>query len=405
MDLDLGCFNYGADKPGPQARAELSWRLENSLSDYKIVVTSPAPDGTPSSNKKTSHDETKSPPKSEEVYHVHRSMLAVGPHNSLYFARLFLSKTELTEHASNTSSVELEPSAANAFPKMLDFIYSARKDKASNVTSQDAVPLRYLASYFGVEALFEEVNNFIRSDLKYTNAPIYVAEAMIYNDEKILDAASLLCAQNVTNIAPEVMAALPLKCFRDILLSPNLDGQRQQNSEIISRQIASFCRKHDGEVDKEVVLELTAEKVLPNIAHDEAFYMMSLSRAYSLPRESEEEGAGASLHERCISVLSTNWKSAIIPSIDDEGGALGGGTGYKSLPGETKVELLETVVKKIKEEVEFKLPCMDCGGFTCRGSDGMCSSCNRPSMNCYRCQKRFYDSYATRRCPRCYNYN
>ena len=111
---------------------------------------------------------------------------------------------------------------------MLDFIYSAQKHKASNVTLQDAVPLRFLASYFGVEALFKEVNNFIENDLEYTNVPIYLAEAMIYDDKKILDAATLLCAQNVKKIAPEVMAALPLKCFRETLISYATSHQRQK---------------------------------------------------------------------------------------------------------------------------------------------------------------------------------
>ena len=357
MDLDLGCFT---DEPGMQARAELSWGFDpENLSDYKIVVTSPAPDGTLILKKKTSHDETKSPPKSEEVYHVHKSIIGVGPHNSLYFARLFLPVTEVADHASKTISVELEPSAANAFPKMLDFIYSAQKHKASNVTSRDAVPLRYLALCFGVEALFEEVNNFIRTDLEYTNAPIYLAEAMIYNDVKILDAASLLCAQNVKKIAPEVMAALPLKCFQEILVSytpSHKRKKRKEYSEILSRHVAAFCRKNAKELDHKILLELTGEEVLPSIVHDEAFYMMSLSRTYSLPRTSEE-GTGTTLHERCISALSTNWKSAIIPSIDDEGSALGEGAGYKSLPGETKVELLEAIMKT--STVKHGLSCMN----------------------------------------------
>jgi len=408
MNLDLGQFNYGADKPGPhQARNELSWRLdpEKSLSDYRIIITTSHED-TPQS-KKTSSTTKKKSSKSGEVYHVHKSMLAIGPHNSLYFARLFLSETELSENASNTSSVELEPSAAKAFPKMLDFIYSSQKGKASGVTSQDAVPLRYLASYFGVEALFEEVNAFIRNDLKFTNAPIYVTEALTYNDEKILDAASVLCAQNVTEIAPETMAELPLKCFRDTLLSPSLQNQRQQNSDIISRHIAAFCRKHDEELDKDILLELTTKEVLPSIAHDEAFFLMSLSREYSLPT-TPLDGSKTTLHERCINALSTNWESAVVPGINDKDVVAGDGLGYASLPVETKVELLEAVVKK-SGTTASELLCMSCGSFTCGKTDGRCSSCSEYSRTCSFCNKRSCQwqdySYDPNECPHCDQYN
>jgi len=395
MNLDLGQFNYGADKPGPhQARNELSWRLdpEKSLSDYRIIITTSHED-TPQS-KKTSSTTKKKSSKSGEVYHVHKSMLAIGPHNSLYFARLFLSETELSENASNTSSVELEPSAAKAFPKMLDFIYSSQKGKASGVTSQDAVPLRYLASYFGVEALFEEVNAFIRNDLKFTNAPIYVTEALTYNDEKILDAASVLCAQNVTEIAPETMAELPLKCFRDTLLSPSLQNQRQQNSDIISRHIAAFCRKHDEELDKDILLELTSKEVLPSIAHDEAFYLMSFVREYSLPTVSRKRSE-TTLHERCIRALSKNWISAVVPEMTDGGIEEETDKGYNGLPAEVKIQLLEAIVKKHARD----MTCADCETFT--EYDGYCSSCRRYSMKCRYCKERFCDDDHSNCMPQC----
>mmetsp|Transcript_16886 Transcript_16886/g.26362 ORF Transcript_16886/g.26362 Transcript_16886/m.26362 type:complete len:404 (-) Transcript_16886:34-1245(-) len=402
MNLDLGSFKYNQDEESPssgcQAKAKLSWRLdpEESLSDYKIVVTTPndANEDRPQARKRPGKKRKKKKNEGSVEFSVHKNILAVGPHSSQYFARLFLSETELTEHTSNASSIELEPSAAKVFPKMLDFIYSSKHDYVlDDITSQDAVPLRHLASYFGVEELFEEVNAFIREDLKYTNAPIYVTEAVIYNDEKILDAASVLCAQNIEDIAPDVMASLPLKCFRDALLSPDFQNERKRNSTVLSKHVAAFCRKNTEELDKKILLELTDKEAISMIDSDEAFYLMNLSRKYLLPTTSKKE-PGATLHERCISALSINWSTVIVPGIKEKGCK----NGYKSLPAKDKVELLEAVVINSLDPA-----CMNCHNASCRKSDGYCLACGRYSRKCRYCKKRVLQGI-NGMCPDCRNY-
>jgi hypothetical protein len=133
-------------------------------------------------------------------YNIHKLIVGAGPRGSQYFLRLFQSNQTMTEAQSRTSKIELESSAAVAFLTMLDFMYAPYCAQYSSscsdtrVISSDivasthmAVALRYLAQYFGVPTLFDSVNQFIQKDMKKDNIHIYLKEAIIYVDDKIID--------------------------------------------------------------------------------------------------------------------------------------------------------------------------------------------------------------------------
>lgn len=393
MDLDFGSFRSGADQPDAEDDACLSWSLDpenKCMSDYKIIINTVA---------------TSTSQEQEVVYHVHKLILTLGPRKSLYFARLFRSGIEVAEHARNTSSIELEPSAAKAFPKMLDFMYSPNKeDEGEFVTPEDAVVLRHLASYFDVEALYDEVTQFMRNDLTNipTNAPLYVADAILYRDDKILEAASSLCVEKFDKIEPEVMAKLPLQFFRETLLSSSLI--QEENSDVLSRHVAAICRYHVDEINRAMILELTDNDTIPTIASDVALYLMGLSDTHSLPKTSEAEtSTGPTLHERCVKVMSKEWCDMIYPNIVDGNEEGAGGGEYSSLAPEFKVELLEAIVKSLpefclKEKCANSILTKDSNGHT------KCKQCNKYQTRCrnQRCRKRFqYLFKFSRSCPHC----
>ena len=108
MPFDLDDFGVAA--AGTEARPVLSWREspETSLADWtlKIVVAD-------SSGRRATE------------YHCHKTALGVGPRSLPYFERIFQG-SGLAEHAVGTSEIELQASAADAIPVLLDYVYLPR---------------------------------------------------------------------------------------------------------------------------------------------------------------------------------------------------------------------------------------------------------------------------------------
>eukprot|EP00521_Asterionellopsis_glacialis_P012627 CAMPEP_0195303232 /NCGR_PEP_ID=MMETSP0707-20130614/32451_1 /TAXON_ID=33640 /ORGANISM="Asterionellopsis glacialis, Strain CCMP134" /LENGTH=231 /DNA_ID=CAMNT_0040366719 /DNA_START=72 /DNA_END=763 /DNA_ORIENTATION=+ len=172
----------------------LTWRLDpdESLSDWTLTVISNNELDQSNESKDTNESRSDEPdktgleeplvrtleqsPKSmfpSRKYFVHRTQLGVGPRRSEYFSNLFkkkrMSMSESSETTESTSKhkgtrIELRPSAANAFPIMLDFIYSPVGSPVE-ATTETAVALRHLATCFGIRELFDSITTFIKNDL------------------------------------------------------------------------------------------------------------------------------------------------------------------------------------------------------------------------------------------------
>eukprot|EP00900_Chrysochromulina_parva_P000450 jgi/Chrpa1/10405/Chrysochromulina_OHIO_Genome00004275-RA len=104
MSFDFGEFSVPTEDGEPQ---RLSWRddPERSLSDWTIIVTCGA---------------------RTQTFNVHKVMLAAGVQLSEYFKSVFTGGgRDLREGISKTTTLELEETAADAFPHYLDFAYTA----------------------------------------------------------------------------------------------------------------------------------------------------------------------------------------------------------------------------------------------------------------------------------------
>jgi hypothetical protein len=139
---------YDSDQE-PAEEAALCWKMDlvKSFSDWTIEIVS-KPGG-----------ETK-----VDIYNCHKIILAVGPRCSDYFARLLQTGDRFPEGQSNTSRVELEVLAAEAFPVLLDFMYDQNSTLAVN--SKNASALHYLGQYFGIRRLRWEARQFWTSDVR-----------------------------------------------------------------------------------------------------------------------------------------------------------------------------------------------------------------------------------------------
>ena len=173
----------------------LSWRRDwdQCFSDWTIIVQSQKTKEAASFNL-PAEDDGKSVSLAEvegtveTTYHVRKHVLGAGPRGSQYFARLFQGNGGMTESKDGISRIKLEPSAADAFPHMLDFVYDRRYPEDAKATSSTAVALRFLSMYLGIPTLFDNINQFIERDLHRNNLHTYLQEARIYQGDAIVSA-------------------------------------------------------------------------------------------------------------------------------------------------------------------------------------------------------------------------
>jgi hypothetical protein len=195
-----------------QLRHTLLWRQdpEESFSDWKIILKDDiACVGDTDSavrDEKKAHDGEKNDTASAKsddndkdgttklstetapltkTFHVHRNILASV---STYFRSLFRKRkhSQTSEHQTQTSIIKLHPEAIKSFPMFLDYVYNGTLGKLGFERS-NAVALRHLAMYFGVDTLFKEISELILLDFRNESfQKKYNNHATFFNDEKLL---------------------------------------------------------------------------------------------------------------------------------------------------------------------------------------------------------------------------
>mmetsp|Transcript_18300 Transcript_18300/g.56341 ORF Transcript_18300/g.56341 Transcript_18300/m.56341 type:complete len:375 (+) Transcript_18300:513-1637(+) len=211
---------------------ELSWRSDPaaSHSDWTIVVCG-AKDG------------------SRRTFHVHKNQLSVGPRRSDYFGAIF--RTTLAEGAAARSKLDLQASAAAAFPKLLDYSYSGRIEfDDKNVAETTA--LMHLAHYLRIRKLYDATRTFVQSHLKPSTAPEYACEANLYSMEKLVHAAITLCADNLDSpLLSDALTKTALSEFPTDLFTRVLE-QSSKSSAVKSIHITRYCRQNSDDVNTEL---------------------------------------------------------------------------------------------------------------------------------------------------------
>jgi hypothetical protein len=91
------------------------------------------------------------------TFHVHRNILASV---SKYSQSQFSKHNQTSEQKTQTSIIKLHPVAIEAFPVFLDYLYSWPLGKLGFRRS-NAVALRHLALYFGVDILLKDISELI----------------------------------------------------------------------------------------------------------------------------------------------------------------------------------------------------------------------------------------------------
>lgn len=284
---------------GPEETSRpLSWRLDpyNSMSDWTVMLTD-------AGNKTIA------------LYHVHQNIVGVGPHKSRYFEKIFRNAALVGNHC----EISLGQSAASAFPLMLDFIYSnGGTEFQFQFKTAHVVALRYLGRRFGVKSLHGAATSYIRDTMSYMTAPIYLAEAGAYEDDRLVEACIAVCADNFERIYSDVLASLPPDLFRRTIESPNL----QCRPECMSKVVAKFCRIQGECIDTDFLRAITSPKLLPTVEPKDAPFLLRYSTEKQLDafessdfwREYIDEGP--TLTRRCIDAIGKSWNDQTVLSLE-----------------------------------------------------------------------------------------
>ena len=259
----------------------LSWRMDSdqSLSDWTIVILSQ--DGN------------------EDVYYVHKNILAVGPCKSEYFASVFRSY-QMQESQTSTSRIPLDEKAAAVMPKLLDFMYTTELD----IDAQQAGALRYLSHYFGMKLLHRKVMEFIRINMDMITVHIYIQDAITFHDDHIMSLAGDLIVRHIRDLEPSspLLETMDPDFFLQIVASPDIDTSSV--SCHLSILVATYCRLHKEEIEADVFQALTDRKQLPLIDKEAALIFLELESGDS----KEEQAEVSCLQKRCVHVLAHHWR-------------------------------------------------------------------------------------------------
>ena len=256
----------------------LSWRLDpvKSMSDWTIQIHRADQD--------------------DDIYYVHKIMLAIGPCKSDYFTSAFRS-SQLQEGLTSTSRIPLEEAAAMAIPKLLDFVYSKELD----IDTDQAGALRFLADYFRMKLLYCKVMEFIHRDMDMTNVHIYIRNGGKFHDDVLLALAGDLIVKNIHVLKPSshLMETINPDLFLQIIASPE-----SQICSVRCSLVAAYCQLHHHEISPEVFDELTNQKLLHNIDKHAALIFLELQSGMG----SNQSTDVSCLQKRCIHVLAHHWK-------------------------------------------------------------------------------------------------
>jgi hypothetical protein len=287
-----------------------------------------------------------------DTYHVHKAILSVGPRRSEYFATLF-KQSHLSEFSTNTSHINLEETAAEVFPGVLDYIYN---DKKIKFTSKNATAVRHLAHYFGIRPLWKYASAFIKGDFGLETAVTYLSEAILYHDEKLEQASIDILAERIEEVSRRALTKLPPSSFERIVTSQHLKCRSKKLSDIVLK----YCQTQGDAVDMPLLMKWTKYERMPSVSRKAALPLLKIAVA-------REEQAGVNLanthhvlRTRCVEACVEEWKETLakpllaLESRDKNISRILGcqSVEHRDLPKDIQIELLEKALCAAKIELD-----------------------------------------------------
>lgn len=241
----------------------LLWRLEKdeSFSDWNIEVSVT----NESTNKKT-------------AYHVHKTTLAFGPKKSRYFEAL-LKSGQFSESSDNTSMIELPEDIAQYFSDFLDYMYAPLPSDCNHIIKRDnRQALLYLAKYFLVQKLTEDVYNFIEKDIQHNLEHVeeYITEfgSGESGEEDTMPAVLVIvtrvCSENILHIGKDsslLTSLTPAMLLHIVSMArTNTDflALSDDKKDHICRLAINYIKHHHGSLNAGYCKALISELYFPD---------------------------------------------------------------------------------------------------------------------------------------------
>jgi hypothetical protein len=260
----------------------LSWRMDPSVSysDWTLEIS-------------------RSSSATVDRYHVHRNILAVGPRHGEYFAAQF--QLETKETLNKTSKIELEDSRADAFPLLLDFLYSRQ---IPDLTAASAACLYHLSEYFDMPELRRVVEDHYRQNLTKSNLVEFISHAQEHHAEALVQISVEKSAHFLLAIDGSTARQLGPELLLQILQKNQQAGNRRYGFHA-SKLVADCCSCHEDDLQKETFHQLTDTQILPYMDAKAAIYLLS----YDAKWIASPSQALTPLQQRCTQSLMEKWKS------------------------------------------------------------------------------------------------
>ena len=285
------------------------WREDpiESFSDWKIEIISGNDD-----------DDGEDTIVKTETYHVHRNFLAHGFRRSEYFSRLFRSEERFQENETNTSRIELDRLAAQAFPHLLDYVYG----DDLTIKAKNATALHHLGEYFEIAQLKLESLEFCEEDMCLKNLHYYYIHAQQLNDEVVMDLVTdyLRAHIHAVRLKHAIVEQSDPQLWIDVLgLNESQKRIEMDDTRCLSKIIAKMCMNQSEEaLDAEAFHTLTG--MLTSIHPSVALDLCELDDRYC-PDSDDDEDEGppeglSLLQERCAGALSATWTEFNVSAID-----------------------------------------------------------------------------------------
>jgi hypothetical protein len=186
----------------------------------------------------------------EVSYHVHRKDLSWGKYKSEYFSGVFNSKG-LKESSDSVTRVELDSKVAEAFPIMLNFLYTGNL----NCKSKHIVALFWLADYFMIESLKPQLKQELRKKVNKLEVLLYIQlyqDAVSLNQKETLD----VILEFLNRMTQYIMCHVMKGGFLQVMSPAFFLSIRPINSYEWYSIVCEFISYHKEEIDNRIFEQL-----------------------------------------------------------------------------------------------------------------------------------------------------
>lgn len=233
---------------------------------------------------------------------------------------------EIFEKNRNGVTIELRDSAAEAFPIMLDYIYSNDIAVLENVNSKTGVALRYLSKHYDLPGLQKIVTDFIKKDFSFETSVDYLIEAVKFDEEKLAKASTNLCAARFNSL--QNLERIPSYLIGKIVASPKFHADSQKYSV----QIANVLRFQ--EVTPELIHLMTSNEKMPMIHSDEAEFYLSICAKLDCHNDTNKDDT-TTLYQRSLKSISNNWRDTVVNGMKTDN------IWFKNLPESIQIDIMK----------------------------------------------------------------